>query len=79
MAESRASIPLAVTGARTERIFPILSEAQMQRLASHGNPRSVHAGDVLVELGDRDIPVFLVMSGELEVVRPSLTLGVDVE
>lgn len=50
-----------------------LSEAQMQRLASHGMPRSVHAGEVLVELGDKDIPFFLVMSGELEVVRPSFT------
>jgi thioredoxin reductase (NADPH) len=73
MAESRAPIPLAVTGARADRIFPTLTEAQMQRLASHGNPRSVRADEVLVELGDKDIPVFLVMSGELEVVRPSLT------
>lgn len=73
MAESRTPIPLAVTGARAERIFPTLNEAQMQRLASHGNPRSVRADEVLVELGDKDIPVFLVMSGELEVVRPSLT------
>src|SRR4029077_16939585 len=67
MAESRTPIPLAVTGTRAERIFPTLTEAQMQRLASHGNPRSVRADEVLVELGDKDIPVFLVMSGELEV------------
>lgn len=45
----------------------------MQRLTSHGTPRSVRAGEVLVELGDKDIPVFLVMSGELEVVRLSFT------
>jgi thioredoxin reductase (NADPH) len=45
----------------------------MQRLASHGTPRVVGAGEVLVELGDHDIPVFLVTSGELEVVRPGLT------
>src|SRR5579864_5996712 len=71
MAESRESIPL--TAARAERIFPTLTEAQMQRLASHGTARSVRGGEVLVELGDRDIPVFLVISGELEIVRPSLT------
>lgn len=70
-AESTAPIPL--TTSRAEQIFPTLSEAQMQRLASHGMPRSVHAGEVLVELGDNDIPVFLVTSGELEVVRPSFT------
>ncbi len=45
----------------------------MQRLTSCGTTRSVRAGEVPVELGDNDIPVFLVMSGELEVVRPSFT------
>ena len=71
MAESRESIPLTV--ARADRIFPTLSEAQMQRLASHGTARSVRSGEILVELGDKDIPVFLVTSGELEILRPSLT------
>lgn len=64
---------MGLTGARAERIFPTLTEAQMQRLASHGRPRSVRASEVLVELGDNEIPVFLVMSGELEVVRPSFS------
>jgi thioredoxin reductase (NADPH) len=71
MAESRESIPLTV--ARADRIFPTLTQAQMERLASHGTARSVRSGEVLVELGDKDIPVFLVKSGELEIVRPSLT------
>ena len=71
MAESTTPIPLTIS--RAEQIFPTLSEAQMQRLASHGTPRSVRAGEVLVELGDKDIPIFLVMLGELEVVRPSFT------
>ncbi|MBV9479171.1 MAG: FAD-dependent oxidoreductase, partial [Acidobacteria bacterium] len=35
--------------------------------------RSVRTGDVLVELGDGEIPIFVVMSGELEIVRPSFT------
>ncbi|HKN34366.1 MAG TPA: FAD-dependent oxidoreductase [Terriglobales bacterium] len=71
MAESTVPIPL--TKSRVEQIFPTLSEAQMERLASHGTSRSVRAGEVLVELGGKDIPVFLVVSGELEVVRPSFT------
>src|SRR6202021_989505 len=74
MAESRTPIPQAVTGTRAERIFPTLNGAQMQRLASHGSPRSVRTDEVFVELGDKDIPVFLVISGELEIVRPSLTM-----
>ena len=69
MAESTAPIPLTIS--RAEQIFPTLSKAQMQRLASHGTPRFLRAGEVLVELGDKDIPVFLVIAGELEVVRPS--------
>ena len=73
MAESNAPIPVPVTRARAERIFPTLTDAQMQRLASHGKPRSVHTDEVLVELGDSDIPVFLVISGEVEIVRPSIT------
>ena len=73
MAESNAPIPVPVTRARAERIFPTLSDAQVQRLASHGKPRSVHTDEVLVELGDSDIPVFLVISGDVEIVRPSIT------
>jgi thioredoxin reductase (NADPH) len=69
MAESITPIPL--TASRAEQIFPTLSAAQIQRLTGHGRARSVRAGDVLVELGDKDIPVFVVISGELEVVRPS--------
>lgn len=76
MAESKISIPL--TKSRVEQIFPTLSEAQMARLASHGTSRSVPAGEVLVELGGNDIPVFLVVSGELEVVRPSFTQEISI-
>ena len=71
MAESIVPIPL--TASSTEQIFPTLTAAQLQRLVAHGRPRSVRAGEVLVELGDKDIPVFVVISGELEVVRPSFT------
>ncbi|HKR86288.1 MAG TPA: FAD-dependent oxidoreductase, partial [Terriglobales bacterium] len=71
MADSTTPLPL--TRSLVEQIFPKLSDAQMQRLASHGASRSVRTGEVLVELGDKDIPVFLILSGELEIVRPSFT------
>jgi thioredoxin reductase (NADPH) len=63
--------PIPLTASRAEQIFPILSATQIQRLVAHGHARSVHAGDVLVEPGDREIPVFVVISSELEAVRPS--------
>ena len=63
--------PIPLTASRVEQIFPILSAAQTQRLVAHGHVRSVRAGDVLVKPGDREIPIFAVISGELEAVRPS--------
>src|SRR5579872_6857486 len=71
MTESTSPIPL--TSSRVEQIFPVLTPAQMRRLTSHGAPRSVRAGEVLVELGDGEIPMFVVISGELEIVRSSFT------
>jgi thioredoxin reductase (NADPH) len=63
--------PLPLTASRADQIFPILSSSQMQRLVSRGHARPVRAGDVLVNPGDRDVPIFAVTSGELEAVRPS--------
>jgi thioredoxin reductase (NADPH) len=69
MTESTSPIPL--TSSRVEQIFPVLTPTQMRRLTYHGAPRSVRAGEVLVELGDGEIPMFVVISGELEIVRPT--------
>ncbi len=63
--------PMPLTASRAEQIFPILTSTQIQRLVAHGRVRSVHAGDVLVEPGDREIPIFVVLSGELEALRSS--------
>jgi len=69
MAEPSLSIPL--TTSRVDQIFPTLTPAQVRRIAGHGRARSVRSGEVLVEQGDKDIPLFVVVSGELETVRPS--------
>ncbi len=71
MAESTDPIPLVSSS--TEQMFPALTETQMRRFISHGTPRSARAGEVLVELGDGEIPIFVVISGELEITRPSFT------
>src|SRR5262249_509136 len=41
------------------------------RVAKHGRTRTVRSGEVLVEPGDRAIPFFVVISGELEAVPPT--------
>src|SRR5262249_13544509 len=68
MAELNLSIPL--TASHIDQIFPTLTPAQIRRVADHGRTRSVRSGEVLVEQGDNDIPIFVVVSGELETVRP---------
>ena len=62
---------LPLSSSRAEQIFPELTPAQIARVAAHGRMRDVKPGEVLIEQGDSPVPFFVVVSGELEVVRPS--------
>jgi thioredoxin reductase (NADPH) len=68
MSDARRGLPL--TSSRIEKIFPKLTPAQIGRIAAHGRTRSVHPGDVLIEQGDTSVPFFVVITGEVEIVRP---------
>ena len=63
---------LPLTRAHVEQIFPKLTPAQIRRIAAHGHMRAMERGEVLVEQGDRAVPFFVVVSGEVEIVRPSV-------
>ena len=65
--------PLPLTRSRAEQIFPVLTPAQIGRIAAIGRRRAIRSGEVLVEQGDGAIPFFVVVSGELEAVRPTST------
>jgi thioredoxin reductase (NADPH) len=69
MSDTSRGIPL--TSSRVEQIFPKLTPAQINRIAVHGHMRAIQPGEVLVEQGDSAVPFFVVVSGELEIVRPS--------
>ena len=69
MTEPIGHFPL--TASRLDQIFPTLTPTQIGRIALYGRTRSVKKGDVLSEQGDRNIPIFVVISGELETVCPS--------
>src|ERR1700675_79057 len=56
---------------RPEHIFPTLNPTQIARISVHGKKRAVQAGEVLVEPGDNNLPLFLVISGALEILRPT--------
>ena len=63
-------LPLHSTTA-TERLFPTLTAAQMRRVSAHGRRRPITAGEVLVNVGETDIPFFVVVSGAIQILRPS--------
>jgi thioredoxin reductase (NADPH) len=60
---------LAASMAEPERAFPTLTAPQLSRLAAHGRRRQTERGEVLIDAGDRGVPVFVVVSGELHAVR----------
>jgi thioredoxin reductase (NADPH) len=66
------ALPITPTLASgVERMFPILTPAQVKRVAAHGRSRSISAGEVLVEAGAHVVPFFVVTAGRVEGVRPS--------
>jgi|tagenome__1003787_1003787.scaffolds.fasta_scaffold20765514_2 thioredoxin reductase (NADPH) len=53
-----------------DKIFPKVTPEQIHRIEARGSHiREVHIGEVLVEQGDNAVPFFVVVSGELEIVR----------
>src|SRR5262245_18673262 len=70
MSKKTPSIPFT---SNVKALFPALTEAQIARIRAHGNSRQVRRGDVLVEPGQHSVHLFIVLSGEIEVVRPTGT------
>jgi thioredoxin reductase (NADPH) len=70
MSNTRRGLP--ITSSRIEQIFPKLTPAQIRRIAPHGKMRTTELGEVLYEQGHSAAPFFVIISGELEVVRPSV-------
>ena len=52
-------------------VFPTLKPAQIERLAALGRLRQVQPGEVLVEAGEKGAPLFVIKTGQVEVVQPS--------
>jgi len=54
-----------------DKLFPTLSAAQIARIASHGRRRAIARGEVLMDAGDRSLVFFVVVAGEIQVLRQS--------
>jgi thioredoxin reductase (NADPH) len=64
------SQPRPVVVSRPEDVFPTLTPAQVSRIAAHGRRRATVIGEVLIDVGDQPVPFFVVVSGEVQVLRP---------
>ena len=62
---------LSPANSRFAEVSPTLTEAQMARIAAHGRVRQVHDGEILVDAGQRTARFFVVLSGQIEIVRPA--------
>jgi thioredoxin reductase (NADPH) len=56
-----------------EHAFPALTTAQIDRIRPYGKIRQMAAGEILFEPGDVSVPFFVLLSGALEIVQPSLS------
>jgi thioredoxin reductase (NADPH) len=70
MATAVTPEPLTLS-ARIGQMFPVLSAAQIARIAVHGRTRAVASGDVLIRAGDEVVPFFVITAGQVEMVRPT--------
>src|SRR5215831_20453460 len=64
-------LPFPVTVSRPERLFPTLTPTQLERIAAHGRQRPTSRGEVLIDVGDRTTPFFVVLTGEIQVLQVS--------
>jgi thioredoxin reductase (NADPH) len=58
--------------ARTQA-FPVLTSEQISRIRPGSKLRRVEPGEILFEPDDTDVPFFVLLSGSMEIVQPSLT------
>ncbi len=69
-----AGSPMFSTGpVNQEHAFPALAPAQIDRIRPFGKLRQVNAGEILFEPGDVAAPFFVVLSGSMEIVQPTLS------
>jgi thioredoxin reductase (NADPH) len=61
-------------GASDRDIFPILTAAQIERIARLGRERPFKAGDILFEQGGTNRPLMVVLEGEIEILSDGDTL-----
>ncbi|HEV7681420.1 MAG TPA: FAD-dependent oxidoreductase [Pyrinomonadaceae bacterium] len=67
-AEKASSPP---PGSTPSEMFPVLSSAQQARVLAHGQRRTVEPREIVAELNEHVAKVFVVVSGQLQILRVS--------
>ena len=57
--------------ARTQA-FPALNAAQINRVRAGGKLRQVKEGEILFDVGDMNVPFFVLLTGRMEIVQPDM-------
>ena len=57
--------------ARVAQMFPTLTPAQVERIASHGKRRATKRDELLYDVGTLPVPFVVVAGGEVELVHPT--------
>ena len=67
-----SSLPIpSALDARTQA-FPVLTEAQINRIRPGGKLREVKKDEILFEPGDISLPFFVLLAGAMQIVQPDL-------
>ena len=53
--------------------FPVLTSTQISRIRTGAKLRKVEPGEILFQPGDTEVPFFVLLSGNMEIVQPDLT------
>ena len=60
---------------RREQTFPRLTPAQLERVTAYGRRRAVPEGEVLFRQGDEAVNFYVLLRGEMDIIRPDETAG----
>ena len=64
--------PPVLAPERREQLFPILTPTQIARIAAVGTRRLVDPGTLLIKQGEVASGLFVVVSGEIEIIQPTI-------
>jgi len=58
--------------------FPMLTPAQIDRIRPESKSRMVKTGELLFEPGDTNVPFFVLLSGAMEIIQPTLRGEIEI-